>query len=332
MQLLPAGGELVLEQPGGGLRVGLPRAVGRAQVRDRAHPAGRAPGVADAPPVVDQPVGEHGPVLRREQRGDVVLHLHRILLLGEAKAAGQAPEVRVHGEPGAAEGVAQHHERGLAPHPRQGREPLEGVGDLAVVLIHEPVGQRDDRAGLGPVEAQGAHDLLDRLVRGLREILRSGVGGEQPGGDGVDLHIRGLRGEHGGHQQLERGVEVQLRDGVGVGLGEDAVDAPGPAHPPRVRLLLPPTTPPGRPGAGLVLRDAADGRSGRVDRGGRGLRGGSGGAHDLRGYPFSAPRRRGTRPGAGPPRRTADALPRHLLSLRWVLNTVVPVPVPHRDG
>ena len=74
--------------------------------------------------------------------------------------------------------------------------------------------------------------LEDRLeLVGRRRGHRDGVRepGEQRRRRLVDAHVRGLRGQHRGDQQLERVAEVELAARVRVALRERPVDAPGPA-------------------------------------------------------------------------------------------------------
>ncbi|EZP37718.1 hypothetical protein BW35_00852 [Micrococcus luteus] len=186
--------------------------------------------MAHAAAVEDQPVGEHRPVPAGEQGAHGVLDLHRVGLVREPQAPGEPAEVRVHGDPGPAEGVAEHHERGLAPHPGQRHEVLETGGDLAVVPGHELLGQPQDRGGLVPVEPRGAHELLQLGFGGRGHRVGVREAGEQRRRGRVDPHVGGLGGQHRGHEQLERRLEVQLGDGVRVRLGQDPVDPPRPAH------------------------------------------------------------------------------------------------------
>ena len=107
------------------LRVGRALAVRRAPAGHGAGAARGLAGVAAAPAVPDQVVAEHHPVLLGEQRADRVLRLDRVGLLGPAEAAAEPAEVGVDGDPGDAEGVAEHDVGGLAAHARQGDELVE---------------------------------------------------------------------------------------------------------------------------------------------------------------------------------------------------------------
>ena len=148
---------------------------------------------------------------------------------GPAEAPGQPGEVRVHGDAGHAEGVAQHDVGRLPADPGQGDQ----VGQLARHLPAEPVAQglpqADEAVGLGPEEPGGLDDLLHLGPVGGRVVGGGPVAREQHRGDQVDPLVRGLRGQDRGDQQFQRGGEVELSVGIGIEQGEFAVDAPGPA-------------------------------------------------------------------------------------------------------
>ena len=80
--------------------------------------------------------------LRMNSAPDLVLDLDRVLLLGPAEAAREAAEVRVDGDAGDVEGVAEHDVRRLAADPGQRHEVLQTRRHLAVEALDE----RDARA------------------------------------------------------------------------------------------------------------------------------------------------------------------------------------------
>ena len=98
------------------------------------------------------------------------------------------------------------------------------------MAFYELLGEGDDGACLGAVEAEGLNVGFDLFgtCGGERGGVR--VACEECTGDGVDAHVGGLCREHGGDEQLEGVVEVEFCDGVGVGFAEDAVDFAGAAH------------------------------------------------------------------------------------------------------
>src|SRR5690349_15159047 len=97
--------------------------------------------MADPPAVPDHPLGQIGPLLARDERGHHCLDLHRVGLRGPAEPPGQAPEMGIHRDTGDAEGVAEHHVRRLATHPRQRDQVLQASRDLAAVPLAERLPQ-----------------------------------------------------------------------------------------------------------------------------------------------------------------------------------------------
>ena len=183
--------------------------------------------MAHPPAVPDQPVAEHRPVASREQRGHRGLDLVRVGLRGPAESAGEPAEVRVDGDAGDAEGVAEHDVGGLAPDARQRDQVLEPAGHLTVVALDQRLAQPDQRVGLGPEEPGGLDHRLELGAVGGGVVGGGAVRREQRRRDHVDPGVGALGGQDGRDQQLERRGEVQLAVGVGVGLGEDPVDPPG---------------------------------------------------------------------------------------------------------
>ncbi len=153
-----------------------------------------------------------------------MLGLDRVGLLGPAEPAGEPAEVGVHGDPGDAEGVAEHHVGGLAADAGQLDEVLEPGRDLAVVPLDEGGAELEQRLGLGAEEPERADDPLEGLPVGRRHRRGVGVGREQGRPHRVDPLVGGLRAQHGHDEQLEGVVEVELALRVGVGVGEHPVD------------------------------------------------------------------------------------------------------------
>ena len=81
----------------------------------------------------------------------------------------------VHGDARHAKGIAEHNVRGLAPHPRQGDELLEGAGNLTAVLLSDGGTETDEGTGLGLVKTGGPDDLSELL--GIRSgvVSRGGI-------------------------------------------------------------------------------------------------------------------------------------------------------------
>src|SRR6266699_1769945 len=199
-----------------GTTVSHPRA--RAPPIDHALLALRAPCDADAAPMQDEGVREPGPLVARHQRHQVALDLLRCFLFRETEQRRQALHVRVHYDPFTLpEPGAQHHVRGLAPHPGELDQLLHGIRHLAPVALQERLRHPDDRFRLVAEEPGAVNILLEDL--GIRRgvVLRRLVLCEQRRGDDVDPSVRGLSGEDRRDEQLERVRVVERAHGVGVG-------------------------------------------------------------------------------------------------------------------
>jgi len=190
-------------------------------------PAIRLSGVADPSAVPNQPVREHRPVLLGEQRTHFRLDLVWVGLGGPAEASGQPAKVRVHGDSRDVEGISKHDVRGLPPHAGQRDQVVEAARHRSVVPLHQCFAQPDHRTSLRAKEPQGSDDLLKLARIGRSERGCVGVVREQRGRSYVDPFVRALRSQNGRDQQFEGVVEVQFAVGVGIGLGEDAVDLAG---------------------------------------------------------------------------------------------------------
>ena len=80
-----------------------------AQVPQAAPRAVRLARVAHAPAVQDHPQAELSPFFGGEQRVELHLHFHGVLVAGEPETFRQSQHVRVDGKPGQPErGAAQH--------------------------------------------------------------------------------------------------------------------------------------------------------------------------------------------------------------------------------
>ena len=84
---------------------------------------------AHVAPENDESVRQVGPLAFREAGGDVFLDfLGRRIgfhpIIAPVQSRGHANHMRVYGESGHAERVAEHHVRGFAPHPQAGRSNL----------------------------------------------------------------------------------------------------------------------------------------------------------------------------------------------------------------
>ncbi len=144
----------------------------------------------------------------------------------------ESQDVRVDGQAGQAEGDAAHDVASLAPHPGDRDQIRKVFWYVAVESLRHRGGHTDQALGLGSEEAGRAHELLDVLGVGRRQVRRLWVGGEQRRGHHVHADVRGLRRQDGGRQQLEGVLEVestQLLGRPGIELRQTRRGEPGPA-------------------------------------------------------------------------------------------------------
>src|SRR5690606_19466400 len=150
-----------LDELARGLLVGRALTERRAQVREGACAAGGTARMADAAAVPDQPVRQHRPLLAREQRADLLLDLHGVVLGRPPEPPGEASEVGVDRDSRDVERVAQDDVGRLAPDPGQGDQVFQPRWDLAIETVADRGGQSHDRLRLGAEEPGGPQDGLD---------------------------------------------------------------------------------------------------------------------------------------------------------------------------
>ena len=183
-----------------------------------------------APPAVpDDVVAELGPVLRRKSAPTAASTLTGSVSVVQPKRRTSRPKWVSTVMPGTPKALPSTTLAVLRPTPGS-------VTSSAIVLRHlaaEPLGERraqlDQGVGLGPEEAGRLDHLLE--LGPVGGGVRGGVGiaREDQRRDQIDPLVGALGRQDGGHQQLERGGEVELDVGVGIGRGEDAVDRAGAA-------------------------------------------------------------------------------------------------------
>lgn len=175
----------------------------------------------------DQPEAEV-PTLGCGDHGvEIVLDADRVLLDGEAEAPRHATDVGVDGQARQAERHAPHDVGGLAPNPWEAGQVAHRGGNLAPILVGDPLGCTEDRPGLRREEAGRVDHLGHHVGIGSAQGLGVGPSAEKVRGDQVDPGVGALRREDRGDQQLEGVAVIQFADGVGVLLGQAAVRLPG---------------------------------------------------------------------------------------------------------
>ena len=116
--------------------------------------------------------------------------------------------------------------RRLARDAGQPEQVVEPRRHLAAVVLDQDAHRAAQRLGLLPEEAGGEDVALELLDRHREVVLGSAVLDEEILRDAVDVHVRRLRREHHGDEQLERAAERQRDRRVGVLDGEPLDDRP----------------------------------------------------------------------------------------------------------
>ena len=187
-----------------------------AQRGEAAHSALRRPGAADPTTVKDQSEADVAPLVRRPQRTECRLHLHRVVEVGEPEAPAEAAHVGVDRQPRQAECHAAHDVAGLPPDAGQRHELDEFLGHLTGEPLAQGLRHGYQVACLALEEARGADDLLDLVEVGDRQRRCVGIAGEQGGGHQVHPGVGALRGEDRGGEQFEGRPVVEFAHGFRV--------------------------------------------------------------------------------------------------------------------
>ncbi len=109
----------------------------RTQVGELAYIALGPSGYADSPSVKDKSEADRSPLLGWEQVAEVLLDLHRVAGVAEAKALAEPCHVRVDRQPGKAECDREHDVGGLTADARERGELLHRLWHLTPVAQHD---------------------------------------------------------------------------------------------------------------------------------------------------------------------------------------------------
>ncbi len=195
---------------------------------DGARAAGRLRGVAGAAAVEDQPVRQHRPVaLARTGRPTSCSTLTGSSCSVQPKRRASRPKCVSTVMPGTPKALPSTTFAVLRPTPGSVTRSFSRPGTSPSKRSTSAAPEGDERVRLGAEEAGGPDHLLQlgAVGRGVRRGVR--VPREQRGRDQVHPDVGGLRRQHGGDQQLEGVLEVELAVGVRVALGQRPVDAAG---------------------------------------------------------------------------------------------------------
>ena len=104
---------------------------------------------------------KRGPVPFRDYFGQIEFQLNRIAVFREPQPAGQTNHVRVAGDSGDAESVAEDAVGRFAPNAGKGEELLHRAGNFAAVLLGNPGARPFDIDGLIAKKTRAANVRFD---------------------------------------------------------------------------------------------------------------------------------------------------------------------------
>ena len=104
---------------------------------------------------------KRSPVLFRDYFGQIELQLNRIAVFREPQPAGQANHVRIAGDSGDAEGVAEDAVGRFTPHTGKCQKILHRAWDFAVVLLDNHGARSLDIDGLIAEKTRAADTRFD---------------------------------------------------------------------------------------------------------------------------------------------------------------------------
>jgi len=161
-------------------------------------------------------MAERRPVLARDDRHQFAFDFDRVRFLRQSHAPRQPPDVRIDGNTGRVEAIAEYDVRRLPTNTRQLNEFRERAGHFAVELRHDCLTRKLDVFRFGAKEAGRCDVLFDVFAIGFGKRLRGRELREQSGGDLVDSRIGALRGQDCRDEELEGTGVVQGGERAGV--------------------------------------------------------------------------------------------------------------------
>ena len=173
--------------------------------------------MADIAAEPDHAVVDVAPFGTGEEAHEILFDVHGIGMGGEAQTVADAFDVGVHGQALVdAEGAEQHHIGRFAGHAGQGDELVQPGRHLAAIDGHHTLRRAQQVAGLAVIEARGADDAFQLLLRGQGQLGRAGPAPEQLRGHGIDAGVGTLGGQHRGHQEFPGVAGLKVGRGTGV--------------------------------------------------------------------------------------------------------------------
>lgn len=141
----------------------------------------------------DERIRRERPFLARQRRGELVLHDHGVVGIGNTDPIGHPQNVPIDRQTGYAERMPEDDVRGFSSDAGQSNERLHLRRHFASVALDESGSHPGERLRFGSKEA-GRLDLrLELGDRRLRESASVGIASEQRRRDAVDALVGALR-------------------------------------------------------------------------------------------------------------------------------------------
>ena len=187
----------------------------------------RSPGAANSAAVMDHTMAENRPFLFRNQLHQIAFDLHRVGFNRQSHAPAETADVRINGNAGHAEGVAQNDVRGLKTDAGQRRQFLHRGGHLSTMFGDELLTTELDTASFVAEEAGRLNKAFQLGAVGVGKSRGVGIAREQSRRHQIDAGVGALGRQDGGNEQLQRTVENESAWRFRIKAGQSADDAAG---------------------------------------------------------------------------------------------------------
>ena len=176
-------------------------------------------GGAAAPTVPDEEMGKEGPVVLGNDFYKCFLHLHGVVLAGQAHPAGKPAHMGVDDDAlGQIEGITKDHVRCFPADTGKLVEMFHGFWNFTAMVFDQAGGTATDGFGLGAKKPGGADETLQFRIGDFGKVVGRPASGKEGRGNLVDPLIGALGGEDRGDKQLQRVGVMKFAVSVGVGL------------------------------------------------------------------------------------------------------------------
>ena len=188
----------------------------------------RLAGGAAAASVENEPVAEQGPGVAGEEFDEILLDADGVGEFREAQSLGEPADMCIDDDALVfIEGISEDDIGSLTSRAGQCGEGFEGGWHFAAVPGKQSGTHGADVFCFVAVEAGGADEGLEFLLRNISVVGCGAAALEKVFGNDVDPLIGALRGEDGGDEEFERIRVVELAVGIGVDGREPFQKLPG---------------------------------------------------------------------------------------------------------